>query len=119
MEMIRHFWDAAVELDPAAAALDEALRFPFCRPGPLQSLWEEAGLRDVSVVPIDVDSVFADFDDFWTPFLGSQGPAPTYTVSLPESDRERLKSLLQERLPTRDDGSIPLRSRAWAVRGRT
>nr|BFE72149.1 hypothetical protein GCM10020092_054500 [Actinoplanes digitatis] len=30
MAMMRHFWDAAVALDPGAAALDEARRFPLC-----------------------------------------------------------------------------------------
>ena len=32
MQMLRVFWDVAVELDPAAADLDEATRFPLCRP---------------------------------------------------------------------------------------
>jgi SAM-dependent methyltransferase len=46
MEMIRHFWDAAIELDENAAALDEATRFPLCRREPLRDLWEEAGLDE-------------------------------------------------------------------------
>lgn len=32
MEMIRHFWDAAIALAPAATHLDEGLRFPICHP---------------------------------------------------------------------------------------
>src|SRR5262249_39684135 len=35
MELMRHFWDAAVALDPAARDLDEGPRFPICRPEPL------------------------------------------------------------------------------------
>jgi SAM-dependent methyltransferase len=34
MQLMRYFWDAAVELDPAAAELDEGKRFPIAEPGP-------------------------------------------------------------------------------------
>ena len=61
--------------------------------------------------------MFLDFDDFWSPFLGGQGPAPAYAMSLEEPGRERLRATLQERLPTGPDGSIALVARAWAVRG--
>src|SRR5262249_2652862 len=84
MARMRDFWDAAVPLDPAVAQLDEVRRFPICRPEPLQELWNGAGLREVAVEPIEVDTTFADFDDYWTPFLGGQGPAPSYTMSLPD-----------------------------------
>jgi SAM-dependent methyltransferase len=119
MEMMRQFWDAAAELDSRAASLDEGVRFPICRPGPLRLLWERAGLLDVAVRPLEVETVFRDLDDYWSPFLGGQGPAPTYVMSLGASGREELKKLLRRRLPTGDDGRIRLRARAWAVRGRT
>lgn len=32
MELMRHFWEAAVALDPAALELDEGRRFPICQP---------------------------------------------------------------------------------------
>lgn len=116
MEMIRRFWDAAAELDPAAAALDEAIRFPLCRPARLENLWDEAGLGAVAVAPIEIDTTFADFDEYWRPFLGEQGPAPSYVATLSESDRRRLAARLREELPTAD-GRIELPARAWAVRG--
>jgi SAM-dependent methyltransferase len=114
MELIRTFWDAAVALDPAAAELDEARRFPLCRPGPLRALFEGAGLADVEVAPIDVPTVFADFDDLWRPFLGGQGPAPGYVMSLPMSRRDALRDHLRSGFPA---GTIPLSARAWAVGG--
>lgn len=117
MGMIRHFWDAAGALDPAAADLDEGRRFPLCRPEPLARLWTAAGLDEVVVAAIEVPTVFADFADFWSPFLGGQGPAPGYVMSLPEERRRALAGLLRSRLPTERDGSIPLTARAWAVRG--
>jgi SAM-dependent methyltransferase len=115
MAMMRHFWDAAATVDPAAAELDEGSRFPVCRPEPLARLW--AGLDGVRVEAIEVPTVFADFDDYWQPFLGGQGPAPAYAMSLPEEQRDKLRDVVRDRLPTGPDGSIPLTARAWAVRG--
>jgi SAM-dependent methyltransferase len=117
MAMMRYFWDAAAALDPAAADLDEGRRFPLCRPEPLGDLWADAGLDDVTVQAIEVPTVFADFDDYWRPFLGGQGPAPGYAVSLTEENRHALGDLLRTRLPSGVDGSIALTARAWAVSG--
>ncbi len=118
MELMRRFWDAAVALDAAATELDEARRFPLCRPEPLARLFADAGLDDVAVRAIDVPTVFRDFDDYWGPFLGGQGPAPGYALSLPEPRRDALRDCIRSTLPFADDGSIPLTARAWAVRGR-
>jgi SAM-dependent methyltransferase len=74
MELIRRFWDAAVDLDPAAAQVDEGVRFPLCRPAPLEALWREARFVDVVSRSIDVPTVFHDFDDFWEPFPRWPGP---------------------------------------------
>lgn len=114
MRMLRAFWDAAVALDPAAADLDEAVRFPLCRPEPLRELFD--GLADVEQREIMVPTTFADFDDFWNPFLSGQGPAPGYCVSLPEPDLDRLRERLREALAP-DGGPIELTARAWAIRG--
>jgi len=117
MELIRYFWDAAVALDTRAVALDEAVRFPMCRPEPMAQLFEEAALDHVETRSIDVPTVFSDFDDFWQPFLLAQGPAPGYVASLGPGDRDRLREVLHESLPIADDGSIHLTARAWAVSG--
>lgn len=117
MQFIRWFWDVARELDPAAEALDEAVRFPDCTPEALTWRFAAAGLLDIEATAIEVPTTFRDFDDFWAPFLGGQGPAPAYAVALEESARERLRATLQDRLPTEPDGSIALVARAWAVRG--
>lgn len=117
MEMLRHFWDAAVELDPDAVPLDEGRRFGLCRPAALQSAFEQAGLRDVSVAPLEVAAPFTSFDDYWQPFLGAQGPAPAYVASLPEDRRLRLREALRAKLAAGGDGALTLRARAWAVRG--
>ncbi|QES47141.1 SAM-dependent methyltransferase [Streptomyces venezuelae] len=118
MEAIRAFWDAAVTLDRQAKPLDEAVRFPLCARSPLGELLAGAGLQDVEVDEIRVPTRFADFDDYWTPFLGGQGPAPAYLAGLPEGHRAELREQLRAALPRAVDGSILLHARAWAARGR-
>jgi SAM-dependent methyltransferase len=118
MELLRIVWDAAVELDPGARVLDEGLRFPLCRPDPLRACFQAAGALDPEVRPIEVPTVFRDVDDYWSPFLGGQGPAPGYVASLDGPSRDRLRDTVVAKLPIEPDGSIRLTARAWAVRGR-
>jgi SAM-dependent methyltransferase len=117
MQLMRHFWNAAAALDPAAAQLDEGRRFPICHPDRLAELFRGAGLKGVAARPIDIPTDFRAFDDYWQPFLGGQGPAPSYAMSLSEERRAALRERLRGALPTAIDGSIPLVARAWAVRG--
>jgi SAM-dependent methyltransferase len=118
MELMRHFWDAAVALDTNVRDLDEGVRFPLCCPDALETAFRDAGLVQIALVPIDVPTRFRDFDDYWSPFLGGQGPAPSYAMSLGEDARIRLREHLRARLRAEADGSIALVARAWAVRGR-
>lgn len=118
MQMMRVFWDAVVELNEGAQKFDEGSRFPICAPEPLAALFREAGLRDVETRAIDVPTHFRDFDDYWQPFLGGTGTAPSYVQGLSEADRERLRDRIQEMLPIQEDGSIEMIARAWAVKGR-
>jgi SAM-dependent methyltransferase len=117
MQFLQHFWNAAAVLDPSAAGLDEARRFPLCNPDPLTHLFHSAGLKQIEVRPLDIQTRFKDFDDYWLPFLGGQGPAPSYAMALNESSRARLREQIRSKLPFASDGSIPLVARAWAVRG--
>lgn len=116
MELMRYFWDAVVELS-GKLELDESRRFPLCQPEPLAELFKEAGLRQVEVRAIEIPTPFRDFDDYWSPFLGGQGPAPAYAMSLSETERGELREYLRSHLPIASDGSIQLVARAWAVRG--
>ncbi|MBE0626964.1 MAG: methyltransferase domain-containing protein [Burkholderiales bacterium] len=118
MELMRHFWDAAVELDAAAAAMDEGVRFPVCRREALAELFASAGLHGTEVSAIEISTPFASFEDYWAPFLGGQGPAPAYAMALDETARARLRERIRARIPLRADGSISLTARAWAVRAR-
>ena len=117
MQLLRRFFDVAIALDPAMRAHDEGVRFPITHEGRLAAAFETAGLVDVDHRPIDVPTVFRDFDDLWTPFLRGTGPAPAYVVSLDEPARTTLRDRLRASLPEEPDGTIRLTARAWAVRG--
>jgi SAM-dependent methyltransferase len=116
MELMRYFWDAAVELDPEAAKLEEGVRFPVCHPEALSELFAGAGLCGAEVTAIDIPTRFANFEDYWRPFLGGQGPAPAYAMALDDTARARLADRIRGRLPIQTEGSISLIARAWAVR---
>lgn len=117
MQLIRHFWNAATALDPSAEELDEARRFPICNPTSLLSLFRDCGFDQAECRVIDVPTVFKSFDDYWSPFLGGQGPAPTYCSALSDDRRAALRDRLRATLPIERDGSIRLIVRAFAVRG--
>jgi hypothetical protein len=118
MQPIRYFWNAAVALDRNAIALDEGQRFPLCQPGPLRQLFQtNTHLENVEIRAIDVPTMFHNFSDYWSPFLGGQGPAPSYIMSISEERRIALREYLRRSLQISKDGSIHLIARAWAVRG--
>ncbi|MGZ4137994.1 MAG: class I SAM-dependent methyltransferase [Actinomycetota bacterium] len=118
MQMMRYFWDAASDLNPAAREVDEGQRFAdIATMKGLGSLFDVAGLTDVRTRSIDVPTIFRDFDDYWLPFLSGQAPAPAYCMSLDDQARAELRQLLRVRLPMEADGTIRLTARAWAVRG--
>jgi SAM-dependent methyltransferase len=117
MEMLRTFWDDAVALTPANAAKDER-NMPLCRRGQLTAAWREQGLQDVVEEGLTIETRFASFDDFWTPFLEKQGPAGACVALLSAEDREALRLRLRRRLlGSGPDNAISMHARAWAVRG--
>jgi len=117
MKMLRYFWDAAVELDDKAKEFDEGLRFPLCKKGELELLFRKSGLKDVEEIPIEINTYFKDFNDYWEPFLGNAGPASAYTMSLDQERRIQLEERIRHSLPIKKDGSILITAKAWAAKG--
>ena len=117
MEMLNHFWDVVVELSPGASGLHEGHRFNDANAEQLTAAFARAGFAEIASAPLDIVMRFADFDDYWQPFLGGQGPAPTYVAKLDAPERDHLRQVLAQRLPVHQDGSISLNARAWATRG--
>jgi ubiquinone/menaquinone biosynthesis C-methylase UbiE len=113
MTMLRAYWDAAVEIDPAAP--DEG-RMRWCSPPELRELWETAGLASVATTAIVVEAAYSSFDDLWQPFTQGVGPAGAFCVSLEPDRREALREAYRRRLPA-GDRPFSLTARAWFVRG--
>ena len=116
MGFIDAFWKAAAAIDPSAGALDEGKRFPFCTRDGLAGICDAAGLVSPVVEPLEIETVFPDFEAFWLPFTLGAGPAPGYCTSLPPEKRGALKAHLAATLGT--DRPIRLVARAWAVKAR-
>ncbi|MBC7812941.1 MAG: SAM-dependent methyltransferase, partial [Burkholderiales bacterium] len=116
MEMIRHFWEAAIAIDPTAAELDSGKQFPICQPDNFRALFEQEALNDIELIPIDVQARFTNFEDFWLPFLGAQGSVSKYLRSLDGDTLSRISEQLHKQLPVNSDGTIDLILRAWAVK---
>jgi SAM-dependent methyltransferase len=117
MEMLRVFWDAAVQLDRAAATRDEA-HMPLCKKGELAAAWRQAGLHDVGETALRATLRFSSFDDYWEPFRLGQGPAGAYVARLPPDRQMDLRERLRRRLlGAATDHPIELQASAWAVRG--
>ena len=72
---------------------------------------------DIQTTSIEIATYFRDFDDYWKPFLGGQGPAPSFVLSLDEEEKNMLRNILKARLPARLDGAISMVARAWAAKG--
>lgn len=117
MWLMRHFWNAALALDPSAIPAEEQERFDVATPERLQELFSGADLRNVEVRAIVVDTPFESFDDYWSPFLAGQGPAPSFVRSLDAAAQAALANEVRSRLTIGGDGSIAMTARAWAVRG--
>ena len=96
MEMLRAFWDAAVQVEPDAPGDAQTLRYGG--PNELVDLFELAGMRDVHESRLTVSSVYSGFDELWDAFLLGVGPAGAYLVSLPDDRRARLREALYRRM---------------------
>lgn len=118
MEMMRQFWQAAIAIDPAAREMDSGQRFTICKPDNLRSLFRSVDLGAIEVIPIDIQTQFKDFDDFWLPYLKAQGSVTTFLRGLSDEMRIALRDQLQRQLPAAPDGGISLVARAWAVKGK-
>jgi SAM-dependent methyltransferase len=116
IEFLGHFWEQAVALDPGAAALDESRRFGGWHVDRLASLLQEAGLVRIETSELEIPTEFSSFDDYWRPFLGGSGPAPSYVASLEPDRRQLLETELARRLAV-DGPRIRLRARAAAACG--
>lgn len=111
MTMLKVFWDATREVDPAAPgeeSMSGAAR------GDIVDRFERAGLDGVTGTTLAARADYAGFDDFWEPFTLAVGPAGLHLQSLSEELRARVREACRPMLP---DGPFSLDARAWCARG--
>jgi SAM-dependent methyltransferase len=116
MELLRHFWDAALAVDPGAP--DEARTMRFGREGEIAGLFGAAGLCEVTETTLAVTSTYEGFDELWSSLLGGVGPAGVYCVSLPAERRDALRAELFLRLGS-PAGALTLAASARCAIART
>jgi SAM-dependent methyltransferase len=106
------FWQAALELDPAAR--DESA-LAGAREGHLAELFRQAGLGPARSAALTVTSRYASFDDWWQPYTLGVGPAGAHLASLAPERRAELRERCRPRLPA---GSFEITAAAWAAAAR-
>ncbi|MFN0089279.1 MAG: class I SAM-dependent methyltransferase [Acidimicrobiales bacterium] len=116
MEMLRHFWDAALAADPDAP--DEARALRFGGAGEIAALFAEAGFTAVRETPLHVTTTYSGFDELWSGFLGGIGPAGAYCVGLASDQQELVRQGLFARVGS-PNGGFSLGATARYVSGRT
>jgi SAM-dependent methyltransferase len=113
MTMLRVMREAALEVVPDRPA---APQLPGTREGDLGRLLRGAGLAEVEEAVVSASADYADFDDWWEPFLEGIGPHSGNLASLAEEQRAAIREACRARLdnPT---GPFTLPARAWFARG--
>jgi SAM-dependent methyltransferase len=116
----RMFFDTAAALDPRAnVRRGRSMTRPMTRPGEMARAWRDAGLQHVEETTLAIRMEFANFDDYWAPYLGKDGPGAEYIATLTEPERERLAEAVKAAyLDGEADGPRSYAALAWAVKGR-
>lgn len=115
----RIFYDTAAVLDPAGVTRRARnLTRPTTRPGELAAAFRAAGLRDVREVELTIRMTFSAFDDYWAPYLGSDGPGADYVATLSPDMKQGLHDAVRSAyLDGEDDGPRSYAAIAWAAAG--
>jgi ubiquinone/menaquinone biosynthesis C-methylase UbiE len=84
----------------------------------LRGYFQSAGLAEVATLTIDVDVVYANFDDFWLGQTALANYIVQHIRNMSDADVELLKSDLRKSLPKDKSGRITYKARANAIKGR-
>jgi ubiquinone/menaquinone biosynthesis C-methylase UbiE len=119
LTFMRVLADTAAALDPVGAAF-RAKQFgaPFTRPDELAATWREMGLHEVTQTSLSIRMDFADFADYWRPWLRGQGTLGAYITSLSGETRSQVEHHVRLAYLAGDlDGPRSFTATAWACRG--
>lgn len=116
----RLFWDTVVSLDPAAERVrDRLFAAPLALPDGLPKLFSRSGFAGATQASITVRMDYADFDDYWQPLCGGQGPVGTYVAGVTGDLRARAeKAVKRAYCSGAPDGPRSLTATAWVAWGR-
>jgi ubiquinone/menaquinone biosynthesis C-methylase UbiE len=78
----------------------------------LTTLFGASGLIDIDSRSIEIQLVYEDFDDYW------RSQTADAIREMTDSEIQKLKTLLKERLPPDENGRISYKARANAIRAR-
>jgi ubiquinone/menaquinone biosynthesis C-methylase UbiE len=115
----RMFVDTAAAIEPSAAAMRaRAFARPMTRPGELEAAWRKAGLVEIEATELTIRMEFASFEDYWTPYVGKDGPLAQYVSGLDDPTRETIRAAVRAAyLDSDPDGPRSYAATAWAVKG--
>jgi SAM-dependent methyltransferase len=115
----RLFWDTACGIDPQAVARRARLFSSRpALPGGLRGLFVAAGLERIEESLITIRMDYANFDDYWRPLLGGQGPVGSYVEAMAGDLRARIEAAVRAAYCAgAPDGPRAMSATAWAVRG--
>jgi SAM-dependent methyltransferase len=116
MTMLRAFWDAALELDPAAAPYDQASAQRYTTREELGALWETSDLEHVTTGGLEVTAEYRDTDDLWLPLTALDGGPGRYLATVDTGHQQRVREGLLRNLGE-PQGPFRLSARAWYARG--
>jgi hypothetical protein len=84
----------------------------------LRTLFEQAGLQQVTTRTIEIEVSYQNFDDYWSAQTGFANLVVQPIRKMSAPDVARLQTYLRDRLPTDHSGRIAYAARANAVKGR-
>jgi hypothetical protein len=89
----RLLWDTAAVLDqPAPRAIACSPRPWCCR----RARFHGNGLKDIERRSLTIRMDFANFEDYWQPFLGGQGPVGAYFAQLAPELEVQIKQAVRD-----------------------
>ena len=114
-EFARRFWDAALSIDPRAAAYAPGRKATICREKKLREALVAAGCMGVETCVFDYSGEFPSREAYWHAFDGRQGSTFEYLSLLTDEQRLRLRASLFSTMSPH--GAVKLKIRALAVKG--
>lgn len=91
---------------------------PLNTGGEMAAMWRRTGLTEVEEDTIITRFEYANFDDYWSPFLGGDGPPGQMVMGLAPDERAKLEHQVRHVfLSGRPDGPRSFVGAAWICKG--